>query len=148
MKQILFNKSRLVLTWLSVSFLPGIMFLEACTKEPASGTPVPAGKARTIQFSLFTSEDLSAYKDSITFTLYIRNIHERKNIWDSVFKTRTIHEIPSFANRILVEKIIPESDTSLLIAGFNYYISNVGVSWFADTCSKSTAFKKIELNFR
>jgi hypothetical protein len=158
MKQAFFSRAQQHTGKLVAFFLTVILFFEACQKEtallpanprePALPPSNTTGMARTIQFSLFTNEDFSAYRDSITFNLYIRRIGERNKIWDTVFKTITINEVPAFANRIIVEKNIPGSDTSLLTAGFNYYIKNVGISWFTDTCSKNTLFKKIEFNFR
>ena len=111
--------------------------------EPYSGPAV----SRKIQFSLYTSQNFSIYNDSISFLLRIRNANGQV-LWDSTLPKMRIKDIPKFENRIIVEKAVPDADSSVLKVGFVYTIDNVGISWYQDTCHKSTAVKVMSFDFR
>ena len=126
----------------------------SCNKNNVeSKNALTAGKheanavSRKIEFSLYTNKDFKNDKQLIQFSLFIRNANNQL-LWDSMLPLMSIQTIPSFINKLFIEKQIPVNDSSLLRAGFIYAIENVGISWHLDTCNKSTAIKKIDFNFQ
>jgi len=103
--------------------------------------------SRKIQFSLYSNKNFENDNHLIQFSVFIRNSNNQI-LWDSMLPLMSIRKIPAEINKIFIEKQIPDSDSSLLKAGFIYSIEDVGISWYLDTCSKSTAIKKIDYNFR
>lgn len=120
--------------------------LIACKKTNPELPPNKPGSTKTIRFQLYTDQDFSSNDNTITFTTSIENVATGHTVWDSTFAIRKIKEIPSAANKIIVEKTIPATD-SILKVGFYYTITNVGSSWFLDTVGKGTSFKLIDYNF-
>jgi len=101
---------------------------------------------RKIRFVLYTDQDFSNDNNNITFTLFIHN-SKNEVLWDSVFAPIKINEIPGQANKVVVEKTVPNDDHSLLKAGFLYSIENVGNSWYYDSSSVGQPLKIVEFNF-
>jgi hypothetical protein len=82
----------------------------------------------------------------ISFSVFTR---EGNNILlDSPIATMKVKEIPSAADKIIIEKKILTHSSANLVAGFVYEIKNVGVSWYLDTISATRANKTIEFAFR
>jgi hypothetical protein len=121
--------------------------LLSCTKGNVEENFTGFAVSRKIQFSLYTSKDFSSYSDSISFLLRIRNA-KGQVLWDSTLPKMRIKDIPGRENRIFVEKSVPDDDSSLLKVGFVYTIDNVGISWYQDTCRKSTTLKIMNYDFR
>lgn len=120
--------------------------LLACKKEDVQ--PVNNTIERKIQFELYTTKDFSNNNDSITFSLVIRKADTYRVLWYTVLTPMKIKEIPDFANKIIVNKVVPNKDTSLLKAGFEYTIKNIGNSQFSDTFNTGNNFKVISFNFQ
>lgn len=130
-------------------FLCCLLFVSlfSCMKVELIETYSSPAVSRKIQFSLYTSQNFSIYNDSISFLLRIRNANGQV-LWDSTLPKMRIKDIPKFENRIVVEKAVPDADSSVLKVGFVYTIDNVGISWHQDTCHKSTAVKVMSFDFR
>jgi len=102
---------------------------------------------------LYTTDDVSNDNKLITFTLQIRPLNTfppNLVLWDSVLPPMKIKDIPSLANKLVIEKIVPAGQTgsnNTLQAGFLYDIENVGHSWHLDTLTSGNTFKSIEFNF-
>ena len=103
--------------------------------------------SRKIQFSLFSNKNFENDNHLIQFSVFIWNANNQI-LWDSMLPVMKIRNIPSEMNKIFIEKHVPDSDSSLLKIGFIYSIENDGISWYLDTCSKSTAIKKLDYNFQ
>ncbi|GAB2977937.1 hypothetical protein GCM10027049_11580 [Mucilaginibacter puniceus] len=101
---------------------------------------------RTIKFILYTNKDFSNDKDTIKFSLTIRN-QEQTFAFDSALTAMRVKDIPNPTNKWTFTKTIP-NDGTILIAGFNYYIKNVGYSWFLDTVGVNQQVKTIEYPFQ
>ena len=123
--------------------LPGV----ACKKQTTAPKDNCSAIPRKIQFSIYTEKNFSDYNQSITFTLSIRK-STNQVLWDSVLSPMKIKNIPSLANKLVIEKIIPVNKHSLLKVGFIYSIENVGISWFWDKSNAGDTLKKVEFNFR
>jgi hypothetical protein len=119
------------------------LVFSSCKKESTD----PPGVPRTIQFSLYSDKDLSADNGNIVFTLVIENSNS-KVLWDSTLAPMKIKDIPDFAHKIVVEKLAPGGNNSLIKVGFLYAIENVGNSWHWDYSSPGETFKKVEFNFQ
>jgi hypothetical protein len=120
--------------------------LISCKKTNPDITNKP-GSTKTIRFQLYTNQDFSTNESTIVFKTSIQNLGNNQIIWDSTFAIRKIKEIPDAASKIIVEKLIPATD-SILKVGFYYTITNVGSSWYLDTVGKGTTFKLIDYNFQ
>ena len=99
-----------------------LLILTGC-KNDEIAPPAP----RTIRFELFTNQDFSQDTNSIIFepSVSVGNTV----LWDSVFTSMKVKEIPTEANKIIFEKVIRTNDAELKV-GFKYTISNVGTSWY------------------
>ncbi len=136
-----YQPRQLIILWIMA------LVISSCKKTAMTEALTGPAVSRTIQFSLYTSQNFSIYNDSISFLLRIRNA-KGQVLWDSTLPKMRIKDIPKFENRILVEKAVPDADSSVLKVGFVYTVDNVGISWYQDTCHKSTAFKVMSFDFR
>ncbi len=122
------------------------VLVNACTKDSAPA-PQPV-KPRTIRFELFTSSSFTTDFNMITFTLHIKSA-DNSIAWDSVMAPMKINEIPSAANKIEVDKAVPNDDGKKTLAvGFLYTIQNVGNSWYIDTCNAGDTLKTVSFDFK
>ncbi|WP_445452443.1 hypothetical protein [Flavobacterium sp. 25HG05S-40] len=101
---------------------------------------------RKIQFHLYTTNDYSNNNDSIFFSVFIKKVNNQI-LWDSTLQAIKIKDIPYQVNKLIINKVVPNNDTSLLKVGFNYAIKNVGYSQFLDTLSSGNNFKIVDFNF-
>jgi hypothetical protein len=124
-----------------------IFLLVSCKKNNADLPPNKLSTTKTIRFQLYTNQDFSTNESTIIFKASIQNVGNNQIIWDSTFATRKIKEIPGEANKIIVQKSILVTDSTLKV-GFYYTITNVGSSWYLDTVGKGTSFKLIDYNFQ
>jgi hypothetical protein len=129
---------------LSVTIFALFLLITSCTKQVDVKPTIPL--TRTIKFNLYTEQDFSTDNHNITFSLFIRN--HTKNLLDSAVVTMKVKDIPKFANKLMFEKKIVVDDDSELLAGFTYYIENVGYSWHLDTLAAGQQFKQIDYSFR
>jgi len=121
----------------------GMLATSSCKKDRYPAKPIPA---RTIQFTLYTEKDFSDDNHNITFSVFIRT-HTR-TLFDSTLSVMKIKDIPGTANKIVIEKKVPNDDGSDLAVGFNYTIENVGISWHTDTCQAGNTFKIVNFAFQ
>jgi hypothetical protein len=102
--------------------------------------------ARKVRYELYTNEDFSDDQKNILFSIFMRN--GQKTIFDSPLATVKIKDIPDSNHRIIIEKLLPDNDTSTLVAGFNYQIENVGFSWYLETFTAGDTFKVLRYPLR
>lgn len=117
-----------------------LTFAFSCQKETV--TP----PTRKVQFVLYTNEDFSTSDGNVTFSLIIRS--GSKTLLDSALAPMTLKDIPTQANKIVIEKRVPGNNQSKLQVGFKYDLENVGYSSYYDSCSVGQTFKKVEFAFR
>ncbi|MEY4540477.1 MAG: hypothetical protein RLZZ306_2234 [Bacteroidota bacterium] len=131
----------------SIGFLlTAITITMLCCKDEMNLPINTPDSQRKIRFQLSTTRDYSKFNDTIIFTLFIRNLNN-KILWDSTFKPITVAEIPEPKSKWIADKIVPNDDNSVLRVGFDYYIKNVGYSWYLDTCGLGNNLKVIDFNF-
>src|SRR5882724_4157734 len=121
-----------------ILFLAVLILGTSCTK---SGSSSPAS-TRTVKYVLYTNNDFSGNNDNIVFSLFMRN--HTGILFDSALASMKIMEIPHSTNKIIIEKTVPDNDTSELSVGFLYSIEGVGNSWHLDTCKAGETLKVIE----
>ncbi|UAY51749.1 hypothetical protein [Ferruginibacter albus] len=114
--------------------------LFSCSKDPVTNPE------RKIRYILYTNQDFSGDKDTIRFTLLMHN-HTGK-MFDSAIAPMTVENIPDFNHKIVIDRLIPNNDTSTFSVGFSYYIDNVGLAWSIDTCSAGVTYKEVRLDFK
>ena len=101
---------------------------------------------RKVHYILYTNKDFSGDNHTITFSVFIRK--NNTILLDSVLSPMKIKDIPNMANKIEIDKLVPNNDPSDLTVGFLYTIEGVGNSWFLDTCSRGQTFKVLEYPFQ
>jgi len=74
--------------------------------------------------------------------------NDRKFIFDSLFVTMKVEDIPDSNHRIVIEKAVPGNDTSTLAVGFYYEIEGVGISWYLDSFPATDTFKLVRYPFQ
>jgi hypothetical protein len=128
---------------LPVTIFALFLLITSCTKK-IEVVPVST-LTRTVRFNLYTDQDFSTDNHNITFSLFVRN--HTKTLLDSAVVTMKVKDIPKIGNKLVFEKKIVDDDSDL-VAGFTYYIENVGYSWHLDTIAKGQNFKLIDYSFR
>jgi hypothetical protein len=106
-------------------------------------TPFPS---RTVRFELYTDKDFSGNQEVIRFSLHMKN--DRKVLFDSLFATMKVEDIPDSSHRMMIEKNVPGNDTSTLTVGFYYEIEGVGNSWYLDSFPATDTFKLVRYPFQ
>jgi hypothetical protein len=124
-----------------------IFLMPVACKKQSQELPAVSTNPRKVQFVLYTKEDFSTYNGNITFTLTIRN-HRTRAVWDSILPVMKVKDIPTVANKLVIEKEVPGNDQELLDVGFIYYLENVGISWYMIDSPAGEAFQKVEYAFR
>jgi hypothetical protein len=119
----------------------------SCKKQAIYPVHNSPGVVRKVQFSLYTDKDFSSDNNIIIFKLSIQN-SANQILWDSVITPMKIKDIPNLANKVVIEKIVPNNDPSLLKVGFYYTIENVGNSWHLDSFNAGETFKAVNYNFQ
>jgi len=102
--------------------------------------------SRNVQFQLYTDQDFSNDDHLITFKLTIQQ-SPNTIIWDSVLAPMKIKDIPSFANKLTINKTVNTQPVQLKL-GFYYTIEEVGDSWFFQPMESWESFKLVDYNFR
>lgn len=117
-----------------------LLLAAGCKNEDlAPSTP------RTIRFELYTDQDFSKETNSIVFEPSISD--GRTVLWDSVFTSMQLKDIPSEAHKIVFEKVIRNNNAELKV-GFKYTLDNVGYSWFYDKSTPGVQLKTVTFNFK
>jgi hypothetical protein len=102
---------------------------------------------RKVEFQLYTTSDFSNENDSIFFKVSI--IKPRNQIlFDSMLAPMKIKDIPNRAHKLIIDKVVPGNDTSLLKVGFYYTIKNVGNSSHTEPFNAGKTFKVVDFNFQ
>ena len=124
-----------------------LCYLASCRKETVdSPVNIPA-VARKVQFVLYTDKDFSNNAKNITFTLSIKN-SANQTLWDSTLPVMPLKNIPDLAHKLVMEKTVPNNDPSELRLAFDYYLENVGYSWYVDVFKEKETLKLFEYNFQ
>lgn len=131
----------------SILCFSAILIGTSCEKQTIVQLPNNHGAFRKVRFSLFSDNNFSGNNGNITFTLSIRKLTNHI-LWDTMLSPMKIKDIPDFAHGLVVEKLVPGNDSSLLNVGFLYSIENVGNSWFWDISNAGENFKAVDFNFR
>jgi hypothetical protein len=132
---------------LTIFSVGAILIGTSCNKQDGYQTPNNPGPPRKIQFRLYTDHDFTGNSDKITFTLTIQTA-ANKVLWDSVLSPMKISEIPDAAHKLVIDKLVPNNNNSLLKVGFLYSIENVGNSWFYDSSKAGETLKIVDFNFQ
>ena len=123
-----------------------IIVIAAACKKTVYGDANNKDVSRKIQFVLYTDKDLSADNELVTFTLSIQRLPNRV-LWDSVLAPMRLKDIPALAQKLVIERVVPGKDPSLLKVGFLYSIENTGNSSHMDYIEAGQNFKRVEFNF-
>jgi len=134
-----FNRSTMKYLLLILTLV--LWVLQSCTKEKV--TPV---SPRNIEFQLYTNQDFSSETNTIRFSIFIKS--GNTTVLDSALAPRLIKDIPTIANKIIIQKRVPASVTGELSAGFNYAIDNVGISWYKEKVLENEESKVISFSFK
>lgn len=131
----------------TILFVLAIVIGASCKKNLPDHFPVYTSTPRKVQFILYTDKDFSHENNIITFRLSIQK-STNQILWDSVLAPMQIKDIPSLAQKLVVEKYVPGNDPSLLKVGFYYSIEGVGISWNLHPFESGETFKTVDFNFQ
>ena len=123
------------------------MIVVACKKQETGNSPKSAPIHRTIQFVFYTNKDVSGDQHNISFDLFIEN-SKHDILWDSALAPMKVKDIPAAENKIIVQKLVPNDDNSLLKVGFHYSIEDVGNSSHFEPSIPGQVFKIVDFNFQ
>ena len=129
---------------IAVALLSLLLSFSSCDKNGEQ--PGNNKVERKIKYVLYTNEDFGDDDHNITFSLFARD-HTR-TLLDSAISTMKVKEIPSAANKIVIEKTLVTDALSDLVAGFTYKIEGVGESWNLDSIPAGQNNKTIEYAFK
>jgi hypothetical protein len=128
---------------ITIALLSLVLTLSSCNKDGEQ----PNNKVEhKIQYVLYTNEDFSNDEHNITFSVFARD--NDNTLLDSAISTMKVKDIPSAANKIVVEKTLITNASTDLVAGFVYQIEGVGVSWHLDSIAAGQNNKIIEYAFK
>ena len=135
------------LSFMSIFCVSTILVGTSCKKQTMDPIPGNPEVHRKIQFALYSDKDFSNDNGNITFTLSIQKLTSQV-LWDSVLPQMKIKDIPDVAHKLVIEKLVPNNDNSLLKVGFRYAIENVGSSWHWDSSDAGETFTIVDFNFQ
>jgi len=131
---------------LSILLVSIVIIGTSCKKYQADYTPANTTSPRKIQFVLYTDRDLSTENDLVSFKLFIQKL-PNIDIWDSVLTAIPLKDIPLLANKLVIERAVPDNDPSLLRVGFAYSIANSGNASHFEYIEPGENFKVVDFNF-
>ena len=123
-----------------------MMMAISCKKPGIDGLPMNPPVYRIIQFRLYTTKDVSNDQHNISFKLFIEN-SKHEVLWDSTLAPMKEKDIPGISNKIVVQKLVPNDDNSLLKVGFHYAIEDIGYASYYESDAPSQFFKVVDFNF-
>jgi hypothetical protein len=123
-----------------------MMIVISCKKSNTGDLPKNPPVHRTIQFRLYTNKDVSNDQHNISFSLFIEN-SKHEVLWDSTLAPMKEKDIPGFEGKIVVQKLVPNDDNSLLKVGFHYIIQDVGYASHDEPDIPGQSFKVVDFNF-
>jgi len=135
------------LSFMSIFCVSTILVGTSCKKQIMDPIPGNPEVLRKIQFALYSDKDFSNDNGNITFTLSIQKLTSQV-LWDSVLPQMKIKDIPDVAHKLVIEKLVPNNDNSLLKVGFRYAIENVGSSSHWDSSNAGETFTIVDFNFQ
>jgi len=135
------------LSILAILLVSTIFIETSCRKQTVDPVTDNPAVIRKIQFTLYTQNDFSDNNENITFELFIQN-SKNKILLDSMLAPMKIKDIPDFTHKLVIEKTVPDNDTSLLKVGFKYSIENVGNSWHLESFKAGEIFKLVDFSFQ
>jgi hypothetical protein len=100
---------------------------------------------RKVKFEIYTDQDLSKETNHVIFHPSISA--GGVLLWDSVFVSIPIADIPSYDHAITFEKVILNNKSDLKV-GFEYSIENVGYSWFYEQMPSGELSRTVSFNFK
>jgi hypothetical protein len=125
-----------------------ILIGTSCKKQVMDTKTFDKGTVtRKVQYQLYTTSDFSDDNDSIFFKISIIK-PQNQTLFDSLLAPMAIKDIPNRAHKLVIDKIVPGNDTSLLKVGFYYTIKNVGSSWHTEPFNADKTFKVVDFNFQ
>ena len=113
---------------------------------PGGGHKGNGTAQRKVRYELYAGANLAGDTKNIHFSVFIRN--GQNTIFDSALAVMKVEDIPDFAHRIIIEKLVPGNDPATLTVGFNYAIDNVGNSWFVDAFNSGESLKILSYPFK
>jgi len=124
-----------------------VLFAGSCKKDTTINPSQNPTAPRKIQFTLYTDKDFTGDNDNIVFDLKMQNASNQP-LWDSILPPMKVREIPDFAHKIVIQRIVPGNYDSTIKAGFNYSIENVGHSGYFNVSNAGENYKEITFDFR
>jgi hypothetical protein len=120
----------------------------SCNKDQTSpgGNNAINSPVRKVRYELFTKENFAGNTENIQFIIFMRIA--QKTIFDSPLAVMKLKDIPDSGHRIIIEKLVPDNDTSTMAVGFEYQIENIGMSRYLDSFSSFDSFKLVQYPFR
>ena len=119
----------------------------SCKKQVCGNLQNKTSVARTVHFVLYTDKDVSDNGDIISFSLFIEN-SRHEILWDSAMAPIREKDIPGVEDKIVIQKLVPNDDNSLLKAGFHYSIWNVGYASYHEYSDPGQVLKVVDFNFQ
>ena len=132
-----------------ISILCGsiILFGTSCKKQITDEGLEKRINLRKIEFVLYTDKDFSNDNHTIIFKVSIKK-STNQVLWDSTLASMKIKDIPGPAHKLIVNKLVPGNDPSLLKVGFYYTIKDVGNSWYLSAFNIGETFKVVDFIFQ
>jgi hypothetical protein len=136
-----------IITYILVTFAVSLLSCKKQDISPRPINPVATGdNKRSFRFQLYTTKDFSNDNHIINFSVFIKNTNT--TIFDSLFASMQLREIPDANHKLVIEKTIPGNSNIDLAAGFRYEIQGVGNSSYIDTSKAGAIFKIIDFAFQ
>ena len=132
-----------------ISILCGSIILigTSCKKQITDEGLEKRINLRKVEFLLYTDKDFSDDNHTVTFKVSIKK-STNQILWDSALAPMKIKDIPDPAHKLIISKIVPGNDPSLLKVGFYYSIKDVGNSWYLNAFNVGETFKIVDFNFQ
>ncbi len=124
-----------------------ILIGTSCGKQANYQMPGNPATPRKVEFSLYSDKDFSGNNNNIVFKVFIQQ-SANLVLWDSTLAPMKIKDIPGMANKLVIQKLVPNNDGSLLKVGFSYAIENVGSSQYIEAFNANELFKSVVFNFQ
>ena len=136
------------LSIISILCVSTILIGTSCKKQITNSVLNSNSKTlRKVRFVLYTDKDFSSDNDSIFFKLSIQKARNQV-LWDSMLAPMKVKDIPNLAHKLIVNRLVPGNDPSLLKVGFYYSIKEVGNSWHVEAFNPGETLKVVDFNFQ
>lgn len=132
---------------LGLTLVVSVILIGTACKKHDNDIADCVSSPKKIQFILYTDKDFSQQTGNISFVLSVRTSRNQV-IWDTLLPPMQLNDIPTYRNRLVIEKIITSYDPPVVRAGYLYYIEDVGLSWYWDKVNPCETFKTVQFNFQ